>query len=90
MAQTIKNLPTTPETWVGSLGREDPLEECMATYSNIVGLENPHGQRRLAGTDHGVAQSDTTEQLSINTHLEKQMMLNIFSCISLPLVNFLR
>ena len=33
---------------VGSiLGQEDPLEEEMATRSSI--LENPHGQRRLAG-----------------------------------------
>ena len=33
-------------------------------------LENPHGQRRLAGAVHGVAGSDTTEQLSTNTHLK--------------------
>ena len=28
------------ETWVQSLGREDPLEEEMATHSSILGLEN--------------------------------------------------
>ena len=32
MAQIVKNLPAMPETWVWSLGREDPLEKGMATY----------------------------------------------------------
>ena len=35
MAQTVKNLPTMQETWVRSLGLEDPLEEGMATHSSI-------------------------------------------------------
>ena len=30
-------------------GREDPLEEGMATHSSIIFLENPHGQRSLVG-----------------------------------------
>ena len=37
------------ETWVRSLGQEDPLEEGMATLSSVPCLENSHGQRRLAG-----------------------------------------
>ena len=41
MAQTIKNLPAMRETWVQSVGWEDPLEEGMATHSSILGLENP-------------------------------------------------
>ena len=36
VAQTVKNLPVMWETWVQSLGGEDPLEKGMATYSNIV------------------------------------------------------
>ena len=32
----IKNLPAMWETWVRSLGWEDPLEEGMATHSNIL------------------------------------------------------
>ena len=32
----VKNLPAMHETWVQSLGGEDPLEKGMATYSNIV------------------------------------------------------
>ena len=36
MAQTVKNLPTILKTWVRSLGREDPLENGMATHSSIL------------------------------------------------------
>ena len=35
VAQMVKNLPAMQETWVQSLGREDPLEEEAATYSSI-------------------------------------------------------
>ena len=37
--QMVKNLPAIPETWVWSLGREDPLENGMAIHSSIL-LEN--------------------------------------------------
>ena len=36
VAQKVKNLPAMKETWVRSLGWEDPLEKGMATYSNIL------------------------------------------------------
>ena len=36
MAQTAKNLPAVQETWVRSLGQEDPLENGMATHSSIL------------------------------------------------------
>ena len=36
MAQLIKNLPAMQETWVRSLGWEDPLEKGMATHSSIL------------------------------------------------------
>ena len=36
VAQTVKNPPAKRETWVRSLGREDPLEEGMATHSSIL------------------------------------------------------
>ena len=35
MAQLVKNLPAMSETWVGSLGWEDPLEKGKATHSSI-------------------------------------------------------
>ena len=39
MAQTVKHLSTMQGTWVRSLGREDPLEKEMATYSSILAWE---------------------------------------------------
>ena len=44
MAQQVKNLPAvqeTPETWIQSLGREDPLDKEMATHSSILAWEIP-------------------------------------------------
>ena len=35
----VKNLPAMQEMWVRSLGREDPLEEEMATHSSLLALE---------------------------------------------------
>ena len=32
----VKNLPVMQETWVGSLGQEDPLEKGMVTHSRIL------------------------------------------------------
>ena len=40
VAQTVKNLPAVQETWVRSLGQEDPLEKGMATHSHSC-LEIP-------------------------------------------------
>ena len=48
MAQKVKNLPGVEETWVRSPGREDPLEEGMATHLNYC-LENPHGLEEPGG-----------------------------------------
>ena len=36
VAQLVKNLPAMRETWVQSLGWEDPLEKGMATHSSIL------------------------------------------------------
>ena len=41
MAQAVKNLPAMQETWVRSLGQEDPLEEGMATPSGILAWRIP-------------------------------------------------
>ena len=41
VVQMVKRLPTTRETCVQSLGREDPLEEEMATHSNILAWKTP-------------------------------------------------
>ena len=40
-AQTVKDLPATQETQVGSLGREDPLEQVLAPHSSILAWRIP-------------------------------------------------
>ena len=41
MAQRLKHLPAMRETWVLSLGQEDPLEKEMASHSSILAWESP-------------------------------------------------
>ena len=41
MAQLVKNPPAMRETWVGSLGWEDPLEKGKATHSSILAWRIP-------------------------------------------------
>ena len=41
VAQTVKNLPAMWETWIRSLGWEDPLEKGMATRSSILAWKIP-------------------------------------------------
>ena len=60
MAQMVKNLPAMRETWVQSLGQEDPLEKGMATLSSVLAwrmpwTEEPGGLH----TVHGVAKNQT-------------------------------
>ena len=38
---SVKSLPAMPETWVQSLGPEDPLEREMATHSSILAWTIP-------------------------------------------------
>ena len=47
------------ETWVQSLGWEDPLEEVMATHSSILALIIPMDRGDWWATDHVVAKSRT-------------------------------
>ena len=63
MVQRLKHLPVMWETWVRSLGREDPLEKEMATHSStlawrILWTEELGG---LQSTGH--KESETTERL---------------------------
>ena len=39
MAQKVKNLPAMQETWVQSLGQENPLEKGMVTHSSMFAWE---------------------------------------------------
>ena len=62
VAQIVKNLPAMRETWVQSLGWEDPLEEGMATHSSILAWRIPMDGGAWWATVWGRKESDTTEQ----------------------------
>ena len=57
VAQLVKNSPATWETWVQSLGSEDPLEESMASHSCILAWRIPMDKGALWAAVHGVTKS---------------------------------
>ena len=60
IAQTVKNLLAMQETWVQSLGQEDPLEREMAIHSSILAW------RSLVGySPRGRKESDMAERLHL-------------------------
>ena len=61
MAQRLKRLPTMWETWVRSLGWEDPLEKEMATHSSILAWRIPWTEELGGLQSTGSKESDTTE-----------------------------
>ena len=59
VAQMVKNLPAMRETWVQSLGQEDPLEVGMATHSSILAWRIPMDRGDWRTTVHRVSKSWT-------------------------------
>ena len=59
VARKVKNSPAMWETWVQSLGWEDPLEEGMATRSSILAWRIPMDRGAWRATVHGVTKSRT-------------------------------
>ena len=59
VAQMVKSLPAMRETWVQSLGWEDPLEKEMATHSSILALRIPWTEETGGLLSMG-SHSDTT------------------------------
>ena len=59
VAQMVKNPPAMQETWVRSLGGEDPLEEGMATHSSTLAWRVLMDREAGWATVHGVAKSRT-------------------------------
>ena len=62
VTQMVKNLPAMQETWVQSLGQEDPLEKGMVTHSSILAYriswtEKPGGLQSM-----GSQRVDTAEE----------------------------
>ena len=59
VAQRVKNPPAMRETWIRSLGWDDPLEEGVATHSSILAWRIPMDKGAWWATVHGVAKSQT-------------------------------
>jgi len=57
LAQRLKPLPAMWETWIRSLGWEDPLEKEIATHSSILASRMPWTEE--PGRLHGFAKSQT-------------------------------
>ena len=57
----VKSLPEMWETWVRSLGQEDPLEEEMATHSSILAWKIPWTEEPGQLQSMGHKESDMTE-----------------------------
>ena len=57
MTWMVKDIPAMWETWVRSLGWEDPLEKGMVTHSSILSWRIPWTE----ATVHGIAELDMTE-----------------------------
>ena len=57
----VKNLPAVLETWVQSLGWEDPLEEGIATHSVFLPGESPWTEELGGLQSMGSQESDMTE-----------------------------
>ena len=67
VAQLVKNQPAVQETWVRSLGWEDPLEKGKAPHSSILAW-------RIPWTVHGVSKSRTP----LNDFYFKSWLLKLF------------
>ena len=57
----VKNLPAMQETWLRSLGREDPLQKEMTTHSSILAWEIPRTQEPGRLQSMGRKESDMTK-----------------------------
>ena len=61
MAQIVKNPRAMQDTWVQSLGQEDPLEKGMVTHSSILAwriswLEKPGGLQSMLSNELGMTE----------------------------------
>ena len=65
VAQTVKHLPAMQETWVRSLGQEDPVEKEMATHSSPLAWKIPWMEEPVGYSPWGRKESDTTERFHL-------------------------
>ena len=63
------------ETWVWSLGQEDPLQEGMATHSSILALRIPWTEERGGLQSLGSQSQKWLKQLSMHTHFTRRILI---------------
>ena len=69
VAQRLKHLPAVWETWVQSLGQEDPLEKEIAIHSSILAWRIPWMEESGGLQSMSRKELDTTERLHFHFHL---------------------
>ena len=70
----VKNPPEMQETWVQSLGWEDPLEEGLEIHSNILAWRIPWTEKPGGLQSMGLQRGDTSERLT-HTHVIRIFLL---------------
>ena len=85
VAQLVKNLPAVQETWVQSLGREDPLEKGMTTPSSTLAWRIPWMEELVGYSPRDRKESDTTVRLTFLCFLSLSVMssrfMSVVACI---------
>ena len=89
LAQVVKNPPAMQETWVQSLGWEDPLKNDMVIHSSILAWRIPVDRGAWRAAVHGVSKSLTTERLSTAQHNIKSSLLISKIPLSVTVLEFL-
>ena len=71
MAQMVKNLPVMQETWVRSLGQEDPLEK--AVHSSILAWRIPWTEKPWRASPWGCKELDMTKELTFSLSDQEEL-----------------
>ena len=89
VAQTVKHLPAMQDTWVQSLGWEDPLEEEMATHPSTLAWKIPWRRSVVGYSPWGRKELDTTERLHFHFFLSPSPAVSTkpFSMSASPLLS---
>ena len=76
-AQRLKRLPARRETWVRSLGWEDPLEKEMTTHSRILAWKIPWTEEPSGLQSMGLQELDMIYQLNHHHHTHNYVVFGI-------------
>ena len=76
-SSVVKNLPAVQETWVQSLGWEDPLEKEMATHSSILAWEIPWTEE--PGGLQSTGSQKVRHDLQLSTHTSRHEISDVIT-----------